>query len=89
MESGFEADRLGKAVHGFPSGRYFKKVDQCLLALSFPDVAGVSSKITIQQVIVVGRKKKAADASEKCIWFFPNWTRGVNQIVLWDGRQVA
>ena len=44
LESGFEADRLGKAVHGFPSGRYFKKVDQCLLALFFPDVAGVSSK---------------------------------------------
>ena len=44
LESGFEVDRLGKAVHGFPSGRYFKKVDQCLLALFFPDVAGVSSK---------------------------------------------
>ena len=48
MESGFEVDRLGKAVHGFPSGRYFKKVDQCLLALFFPDVAGLSSK-NIQQ----------------------------------------
>ena len=48
LESGFEVDRLGKAVHGFPSGRYFKKVDQCLLALFFPDVAGVSSK-NIQQ----------------------------------------
>ena len=36
LESGFEVDRLGKAVHGFPSGRYFKKVDQCLLALFFP-----------------------------------------------------
>ena len=48
LESGFEVDRLGKAVHGFPSGRYFKKVDQCLLALFFPDVAGLSSK-NIQQ----------------------------------------
>ena len=48
LESGFEVDSLGKAVHGFPSGRYFKKVDQCLLALFFPDVAGVSSK-NIQQ----------------------------------------
>ena len=48
LESGFEVDRLGKALHGFPSGRYFKKVDQCLLALFFPDVAGVSSK-NIQQ----------------------------------------
>ena len=35
LESDFEADRLEIAVYGFPSGRYFKKVDQCLLALFF------------------------------------------------------
>ena len=34
-EIGFEADHLEEAVYGFPSGRYFKKVDQCLLALFF------------------------------------------------------
>lgn len=37
LESDFEADRLEIAVYGFPSGRYFNKVDQCLLALFFPD----------------------------------------------------
>ena len=61
LESGFEVDRLGKAVHGFPSGRYFKKVDQCLLALFFPDVAGVSSK-NMQQA---GPSRKRRRRNEK------------------------